>query len=369
MVVKIPLLFLLAGVCLAYGCSRRSIEDRAEGNVSGVLDSIVKRSELTLVFSGDVMQHMPQVEAARETDGTYNYLPCFQYIRPLWESADFTVVNLETTLAEDGARYSGYPCFASPKSLAAALKISGVDVAALANNHCCDRGAPGIRTTVETLDSLGLGHVGVYSDSSEVSKRPLMLTKGRYKVALLNYTYGTNGMPVPRGMVVNRMDTVVIAEQVAVARRDSATHVVVFLHWGEEYQRHPNREQRELAAWCQVQGMDVVVGSHPHVAQPIDTVAGVVWSLGNFVSNQRGRYQDGGLSVRITLLMDEKPKIEFIPHWVWMPIRDDGRRAYYVVPAFVGGREIGMDSLTNRKFMGALEDNRQVVGEANEWVM
>ena len=361
MVLKIAVLLAAAG-CL--GCSRSGV--RTAGRNSSVFDSIVSQPELSLVFSGDVMQHMPQVDAAREADGSYDYHSCFQYIKPFWEKADFAVANLETTLSEQGP-YSGYPRFASPKALADALKDAGVDALVLANNHCCDRGATGIRTTVGTVDSLGLLYTGVYTDSARASK-PLILSKGRYRVALLNATYGTNGLPVPQGTVVHLIDTVRMAEEVRRSRLDSATHIILFVHWGEEYQRQPNRAQRQLSDWCRRQGIDVVVGSHPHVAQPVDTSAKVVWSLGNFVSNQRNRYQDGGLNVRVTLSMVRKPVIESLPHWVWTPV-EKGRKRYYVLPAYVSNREVGMDSLTNELFVRALEDNRAVAGAVGEVVL
>ena len=364
MVLKISLLVLAAACCLSCGepPRKRPLHDRH----SSLLDSIVlrPREELTLVFSGDVMQHLPQVMAALREDGTYDYSDCFRYIRPFWEEADWAIVNLETTLAERGP-YSGYPRFASPKALAEALHEAGVDVAALATNHCCDRGRVGIRTTVRTLDSLGVRYAGVYVDSLQ-ARNVLMLTKNGFRVALLNATYGTNGLPVPQGTVVHAIDTVRMAEEVRRARRDSAaTHVVLFVHWGEEYQRQPNRDQRQLAEWCERQGIDAVIGSHPHVAQPVDTARRVVWSLGNLVSNQRNRFQDGGLSVRLRVGRGRRPEIEVLPYWVWCPT-EEGRRRYYVVPSYVPGPEIGMDSLANRTFERALEDNRRVAGAVNE---
>ncbi len=345
MVSKKTILSWVMVVCAA--CRAPQLTETA-GRHSAVFDSLVERNELTLVFSGDVMQHMPQVRAALREDGSYDYSACFRYIRPFWEGADFAVVNLETTLSERGP-YSGYPRFASPAELAAALREAGVDVAVLANNHCCDRGARGVRRTVRTVDSVGLRYAGVYVDSVAAAK-PLILKKRGFRVALLNCTYGTNGLPVPEGTVVHGIDTVRLAHEVEAARRDSATHIVLFVHWGEEYQRRPNEAQRRLAAWCRRQG--------------------VVWSLGNFVSNQRGRYQDGGLSVRVTLSSrGRRPRIESLPHWVWLRSTEGGKAEYVVVPAYVSGREIGMDSLTNLRFVGALEDNRLVAGAVEEAVL
>lgn len=235
MVSKKTILGWVMVVCVA---CRAPQPTETAGRHSAVFDSLVERNELTLVFSGDVMQHMPQVRAALREDGSYDYSACFRYIRPFWEGADFAVVNLETTLSERGP-YSGYPRFASPAELAAALREAGVDVAVLANNHCCDRGARGVRTTVRTVDSVGLRYAGVYVDSA-AAERPLMLKKRGFRVALLNCTYGTNGLPVPEGTVVHGIDTVRLAHEVEAARRDSATHIVLFVHWGEEYQRRPS---------------------------------------------------------------------------------------------------------------------------------
>lgn len=366
MVSKIPVLSLIV-LCLS--CSGAA-DVQTTGRDRSVLDSIVRSTresdELVLVFSGDVMQHLPQVAAAQRTDGTYDYAPCFQYIRLFWEGADFAAVNLETTLAERGP-YSGYPRFASPKALAVALKEAGVDVALLANNHCCDRGLAGIRTTVRTVEELGLYYGGVYVDSVR-AVQPLILRKHTYRVALLNATYGTNGLPVPQGTVVHLIDTVRMADEIRAARRDSATHVVLFVHWGEEYRQRPDDEQRQVAAWCRRQGVDAVIGSHPHVAQPVDTAGRVAWSLGNLVSNQRNRYRDGGLNVRLRLSFSRPPQMEILPHWVWCPV-EEGRRRYYVVPAYVSGEAVGMDSLTNRVFEQALEDNRTVAGAVEEAVL
>lgn len=357
---------LLAGLFLGLVSACDDAEVARKGQHSSVLDSLVGATELTLAFSGDVMQHMPQVTAALQPDGTYDYASCFRYIRPFWEEADFAVVNLETTLSYTEP-YSGYPRFSSPVALADALRAAGVDVLALANNHCCDRGERGIRTTVEVADSLGLRYVGVYLDSVRAN-RPLILEKKPFRVALLNATYGTNGLPVPRGTIVHWLDTLRMAREVAEARKLQATHVVLFAHWGEEYQQRPNSTQRQVADWCRRQGIDLVVGSHPHVAQPIDTAAQVVWSLGNFVSNQRKRYQDGGLSVRIRLSMHRPPRVEMLPHWVWKAAVK-GQYRYYVLPAYVAGEVAGMDSTDHRTFMQSLNDNRAIAGAVDEVVL
>lgn len=257
---------------------------------------------LRLCFAGDVMAHLPQVAAARRADGTCDFSGQFRHVREHMAAADLCVVNLETTLSE-AEPYTGYPLFRSPVSLACALADAGVDAAMLANNHCCDGGERGIETTLRALAAHGIRSCGVFADSADYrANRILRFEHDSLRVALLNYTYGTNGMPVPSGRLVNRIDTAAMARDLAEAG-DGADCRIVVLHWGTEYERHPDRTQRALAAFLRRHGADWVVGSHPHVIQTAesDSTGGVLYSLGNFVSNQRKRYTDGGLLAEITV--------------------------------------------------------------------
>lgn len=279
---------------------------------------------LRMWFGGDVMQHLPQVEAARSGEG-FNYGPVFAALAPRMQAADLAVVNLETTLTRSN-RYTGYPLFRSPVALADALRNAGVDVAVLANNHCCDGGAEGIRTSIEELERCGIRHTGVFADSADYRKNhPLYLTCRGMRLALVNYTYGTNGMPVPAGMIVNRIDTVQMARDLAAAKRAEVDFVVACLHWGIEYERQANAAQRTLALFLQRHGVDVVVGSHPHVVQPweADSSRVVLYSLGNLVSNQRRRYTDGGLVAEVEAVRHPGGRMTYhtqaTPVWVALP--------------------------------------------------
>lgn len=269
---------------------------------------------LVLVFSGDMMQHMPQVEAARVNDSTFDYRSCFDRISKLWRSADFAIVNLETTISADG-RYSGYPMFSSPEAVVEDLVEAGVSVAALANNHVMDKGAKGLNSTIQKLDRCGILHTGAYVDSVSASQ-VLYLEKPPHKVALLNYTYSTNGMPVARGMVVNALDTVLIKSHLEQCRRDSATSIVVYYHFGQEYSREPSGAQIRLAEWTRGMGADLVVGSHPHVVQRVDTASLIAYSLGNLVSNQSMSHTDYGVSLRVHISAKGQISLDVMPHWV-----------------------------------------------------
>lgn len=277
-----------------------------------------------LLFAGDVMQHMPQVRAAQR-DTTFDYTEVFAAVRPRFEAADLVVVNLETTLTRTG-RYSGYPLFRSPTELADALREAGVDVALTANNHCCDGGAEGIGTTARELDRCGILRTGSFTGRHDrAGRHPLLVERCGVRLALLSYTYGTNGMPVPRGMEVNLLDTLRMAADLGAARRVGADCIVACLHWGNEYERRENASQRALAAFLRRHGADLVIGSHPHVVQPVEADSShvVVYSLGNFVSNQRKRYTDGGImaSVEATKHPDGRMtyRLETIPVWVALP--------------------------------------------------
>lgn len=276
-----------------------------------------------VVFGGDVMAHTPQLTAAKTADG-YSFERSFEYVAPIMRQADLVIVNLETTLSRRSP-YTGYPMFRSPVELAEDLQWAGVDAVALANNHICDGGKMGLRTTVDVLDSLNINYMGAYSDS--LARQPLYLTAGDLTLAMLNYTYGTNGLPTPRGLVVNRIDTVQMAIDIASIDRERADAVCLVLHWGEEYQRRPNREQRAVAEFARRQGVELIIGSHPHVVQPIECDSAARWatvySLGNMVSNQQWRYSDGGLMVEVVLsrVGDTSPSIAVrqIPIWVLCP--------------------------------------------------
>jgi len=300
---------------------------------------------LTLMFIGDVMSHMPQVTAAQQEDGTFDYAPCYRFLAPYIASADLCIANMEVPLA--GAPYSGYPQFSCPDDMMSQLFDAGVDVFLTSNNHTCDKGAKGIRRTIQVMDSLGIPHVGTYLDSADFQQRnPLIVEKNGFRIAILNYTYGTNGIPAPSPFIVNLLDSACIARDVARARELKADYIVVMPHWGIEYERKQNKNQKGYANYMYECGADMVVGGHPHVVQPItlekSNQLGVpqritAYSLGNFVSNQRKRYTDGGIIVQCQLVRDTNDVIqithyEYLPYWVYRGVCQ-GKFQYHILPA------------------------------------
>jgi len=298
---------------------------------------------MSLLFAGDIMGHMPQIYAAYDTTTRdYRFDETFRYVKPVFAAYDFVIANLETTLA--GKPYSGYPQFSSPDALALACKHAGISCLATANNHCCDRGKKGLVRTISTLDSLGILHFGTYSDSSERNLRsPVIFKKNNIQVALYNYTFSTNGIPVPEPLVVNFIDTTLIARDIAKALAMHADKIIIFVHWDNEYQSFPDINQKLIAAFCFSKGADIIIGSHPHVIQPAiwekDSVQGrdkvVVYSLGNYVSNQRKSRTDGGMMTGLILQKENgKTVVKQFGHyltWVYTPV-EDNRKKYYILP-------------------------------------
>ena len=265
---------------------------------------------ISLYFAGDMMQHKAQLDAALLEDGTYDYSGCFTQVIPEIEAADISVCNFETTLG--GAPYSGYPRFCSPDAYAQAIRDAGFDIFLTANNHCMDRYNPGLIRTLDVLDSLGVAHIGTYRNQAERdSLYPYILERGNMRIALLNYTYDTNGIPVAKPCIVNYIDTTVIKRDLARARQLKADCIIACMHWGTEYVTEPDKQQLKLEDWLYAHGVDHIIGGHPHVVQPVRTVPDyrgrpirhlTVWSLGNYISNMSAPNTYNGLAVTLHLL-------------------------------------------------------------------
>lgn len=280
------------------------------------------KAGVDMIFVGDAMQHQAQLDQAlAEGNGErYDYSDCFTLIAPEITGADYAVVNLEVPLG-GGPRYSGYPCFSAPDSYAQALADAGFDLFLTANNHCLDSGMTAARRTLSALDSLKVDHTGTFRNIAERdSLMPLIKDIHGIKFAFLNYTYGTNGIPARDGMEVAMLNRDRMAKEIALARSKGAEFVIVTVHWGVEYVLLENSNQRDWANFLIEQGADMIIGSHPHVIQPMKVVRNekenkdvlVVYSLGNFISNMKTSDTRGGalVKVRIERNDDGKPVLK-----------------------------------------------------------
>ncbi|MDQ1296556.1 MAG: hypothetical protein QG611_534 [Bacteroidota bacterium] len=299
--------------------------------------------KVSFLFIGDIMGHDEQIWSAenRETN-TYNYDDVFTYIKPLISEADIAIANFEVTLA--GIPYKGYPQFSSPVALANSCRNAGIDYLVTANNHAADRGKNGITGTINRLDSLAIPHTGTFiNQASKDSLQPLIIRKNGISAALLNYTYGTNGIKVPEPVIVNILDKDIITGDIEKARKMDPDIIILFLHWGTEYDTIPSKSQEELADYFFSKGVGLIIGSHPHVIQkmvwykedPVLSGKAVVYSLGNFISNQRKPGTDGGTMVRVELTKSEnKVSVSdagFYLTWVYTPIVKY-RKKFYILP-------------------------------------
>jgi poly-gamma-glutamate synthesis protein (capsule biosynthesis protein) len=322
-ILKILWFTILISGCVASPAIQISGQEQADSIFMPVTDTI------RMVFAGDVMGHGMQIKGAWRDGGDtcYNYYPAFQWVKNYISAADLAVANLEVTLA--GAPYAGYPRFSSHQSLAYALQDAGFDVLLTANNHTLDRGKHGMERTLDVLDSIGMSHTGTFRDSAEWKTcYPLMIEKNNFRLSLLNYTYSTNGIPVEKPDVVNFIDTLRMASDLAKAHELHPDYIITCIHWGEEYRNKENATQRQLATFLARNGCSLVVGSHPHVVQPFTKISvcggdsvPIIYSLGNFISNQRDRYRDGGITLEVTLTKTDSiltlHSVDYEPFWVY----------------------------------------------------
>ena len=246
------------------------------------------------IFIGDIMAHKQQLDAAYHK-GTYDFSPQFRRIRPMLENS-FLIGNLETTFSGTGKklRYAGYPMFNTPDSLAENLKDLNIDLLTLANNHILDRGAAGARRTVEVLNDLDLKWIGLGIDDVPENDA-IVLENDGIRAAFINHSYGSNLYPKSSDVQLNIISEENIAESLERAKNLSPDIIIACFHWGNEYHFSPSIHQKRAAECAFNNGADLIIGTHPHVLQPVEirvssidnSVKAVAWSLGNFVSFQR----------------------------------------------------------------------------------
>lgn len=268
-------------------------------NSENLIDS--KPDPITIHMSafGDTMCHLTNIKNAYDSSKKdYDFSNVFKNVRNYLEDADITIGNLETTFAGSSRGYTGYPTFNAPEVLGQNLKDMGVDVLTTANNHCMDKGNSGLVSTLDYLDKYEISHTGT-ARSEEEQDSILIKDVNGIKIAFLSYTYGTNGITIPsdKPYSVNLIDKELIKKHIASAKEQNVDVICVSMHWGLEYKLKPNSTQTELADFLFENGVDIILGSHPHVLEPMEkrtitledgtTKDGfVIYSLGNFVSGQ-----------------------------------------------------------------------------------
>jgi poly-gamma-glutamate capsule biosynthesis protein CapA/YwtB (metallophosphatase superfamily) len=312
--------------------------------ISNTVDTVTTAK---LSFVGDIMCHSVQYQYAQVGKDSFDFTPVYRYVKKYFEESDFILGNLETVTAGKSKKYSGYPFFNSPNQFASDLKKVGFDFLFTSNNHSLDRGEFGITKTLENLIASNLHYTGTHTNQVDRDSVRIINING-IDFAFLSYSYGTNGNPIPKGKsyLINLIDEELIEKDIQSAKGKNADCIIVYFHFGEEYQREPNSFQKNIVQKTIGFGADMIIGSHPHVIQPIqifpslgkiDSVL-VAYSLGNFISNQRWRYSDAGVILRVevskNILTDSVylAKVEFIPTYVFKGNTENGKE-YIIFPS------------------------------------
>lgn len=274
-------------------------------------DRLRREHRASLSAIGDVLIHEPLYIDAKIGD-TYDFAPMFADVRPYLEASDITIANSESIIGGSSIGLSSYPSFNSPFEVGNAMKDAGIDVVSMANNHTLDRGVQAIENALFHWRQIGMVTTGSYLSEPEREKVST-IEKNGITFSFLSYTYGTNGVPTPAGReyLVNRIDRDLIQQDLADAQQHSDV-TVLSLHFGNEYETMPSADQVELAHFAAEQGADIILGHHPHVLQPpawIDTTDGrrsfVFYSLGNFLSGQKGIERNIGGVLHLDIALEE----------------------------------------------------------------
>jgi len=332
--------------------------------------SAQKADTLRMLFLGDIMQHKEQLQAAINHNSipgikspsdplSYDYSSYFSQLKSYFDKAHIVGANMETTFAPPP--FAGYPAFRSPSSLAAECVKSGINLMFAANNHSADAGSAGLRGSIETFENLGVVYTGVYrSAADEELLNPLIIEKQGFKIAFLNYTYGTNGIRTPIPFIIKRLSSAEIERDLVLAKRRSPDLICAAVHWGDEYTTEPSEYQLKWERELYSKGVDIIIGSHPHVPQDVAVYrdsAGKVskitaYSLGNAISNMTAKNTRIGVMLEIAVTRDSTGKREICEpqkHLIWTvrpTLKGDN---YSILPI--------KDYLTNSQTKGKLREH------------
>lgn len=255
-------------------------------NIETKKDQIYK---LKLLATGDGLIHSV-IFRNYYKNGVYDFTDAVKYVKDIVKDYDIAYYNQETPAGDDSITYSGYPMFYTPSAYVDAMRDAGFNTISLASNHSLDKGEKGILNTVKYFKTTNTLYSGM-NDSEEMRNNFIIKEKNNITYTMLSYTTITNGLQVPSGKsyLLNLYDKEQVKKDIE-AVRDKVDVLIVAMHWGIEYINMPNEEEKEIAEYLSSLGVDIVIGNHPHILQPItkigDTI--VMYSLGNFISNQFG---------------------------------------------------------------------------------
>ena len=300
--------------------------------LSGSSQALAQADTVTISFLGDIMQHDNQRHAALKEDGSFDYSDYFRYIADDLKASDVAVANLETPVGAEP--FKGYPAFSAPAQLALEAAASGIDLLLLANNHICDRGARGIDSTISICERNGIYYTGASRGYTRESLQPFVFDCKGIRIGIVNMTYGTNGIPTPKGYQVARMDSNAVKSAIMQAELALCDIIIAAPHWGNEYQTFPSYEQKKWEKFLFRNGVDIIAGGHPHVPQPtyekpMDKAPFkqvTAYSMGNYISNMTAEFTRVGLMLQIQIIKHryrleqvEIGEVKVIPLWCTRP--------------------------------------------------
>lgn len=329
---------------------------------------VIEIARVDLAVAGDLMMHMPIVRTSQTEDG-YDFDGIFSYISPYIASADFAVVNLETTLAgSEIDQYTGAPYFNSPDEIAQSAKKAGFDMLLTGNNHCYDYGTAGLKRTLEVVRTQGLEPLGTFANASD--PRHGIYSIGGIRVGMTSYTFADldeGGVVTINGKtadaeaegLINAFDYdnlsrfyTEIEGEIESMEAGGAEMIILYIHWGEEFSPVVSDTQRTIAQSLCDLGVDVIVGSHPHVVQPLELLTSsadpthktiCLYSAGSFLGNLRADtvgmaagYSEDGALLNLTLAKYNDGSvrvsaIQVLPTWIL--VQGEGEtRDFFILP-------------------------------------
>lgn len=339
----------------------------------------------TLTAIGDIMCHNTQYWDAyqKETD-TYDFSYVFENVKDYIAAGDVSIANIETSFAGKDRGYSNYPVFNSPDELARDVKATGLDIITTAGNHCLDMGYSGLSRTIDILKNNGIEQLGTYKSQEERDTVFIKDVKG-VKIAFIDYTYGTNGIPVPSGKeyCVNLIDKDLIKKDIEAAKEQNVDMIVACMHWGDEYKTKANKEQEDLADFLFKNGVNVIIGNHPHVLEQMEkrtitledgtTQDGfVIFACGNFICDQNAENTRNSIILNLDITRHSNGKVtvdkaNYIPIYMYKGAPGKLRRMKVLdieksIANYENGTDTSIGQSTYNDLKKQLEKIKTIVG-------
>lgn len=326
-----------------------------------------KTAKATICTAGDIVVHKPFLTSSNyhSADNNYNFKDIFKYVKNYLEPADLAVTTMECALTKDN--YTGYPTFHAPDAVVDALSYDGTDTILLANNHIYDNGSEGLHRTMKVIKDKGIDYSGTRQNEKE--KRYTINELNGIKVGYFNYVFETekinNGKSI-NGIAIDEKDSSLInsfdekdltsfkeeiSDILSEMKKEGVEYTIAYMHWGIEYQTQEAEHQRQMAQILCDLGVNALIGSHPHVIQPVDLLTSTdhkhqmicAYAIGNHLSNQRREYisncpeghTEDGLMISMDIERDKNGKValtraDFIPTWVYFD--NSSAPLYYILP-------------------------------------